>query len=177
MKVINFFGGPGCGKSTTASWLFHQLKTYNGYGLRCEYVTEFAKDLTYEENYKALSCQEYVFGNQLWRMKRLKGKTDVVITDSPLLLSIFYDDRQLEPFENVVLTNFDDFENINIFLERPSEYKEDGRNESEYEAKEIDKNIIRYFMVNGMQIKCLNVEDENFKDDLLKYVISELRSR
>lgn len=40
--VINFFGGPGCGKSTMASRLFSELKSK---GVKCEYVTEYAKDV------------------------------------------------------------------------------------------------------------------------------------
>ena len=40
MIVVNLFGGPGCGKSTTAAWLFNQLKER---GINCEYVTEFPK--------------------------------------------------------------------------------------------------------------------------------------
>ena len=31
MKIINFFGGPGCGKSTTAAYVFSQLKI-QGFG-------------------------------------------------------------------------------------------------------------------------------------------------
>lgn len=43
--VVNLFGGPGCGKSTTMARLFADLKTR---GLNVEMVSEFAKDLVYE---------------------------------------------------------------------------------------------------------------------------------
>ena len=39
--VINLFGGPGCGKSTTMARLFADLKA-RGYNV--EMVSEFAKD-------------------------------------------------------------------------------------------------------------------------------------
>lgn len=41
-KVINLYGGPGTGKSTTAAMLFAKMKLA---GFNCEYVPEFAKDL------------------------------------------------------------------------------------------------------------------------------------
>lgn len=58
-KVINLFGGPGCGKSTGAAYIFSLLKMK---GMNVELVTEFAKDKTWEHNSKALTCQPYVFG-------------------------------------------------------------------------------------------------------------------
>ena len=49
--VINLYGGPGCGKSTVSSGLFYKMKS-EGYCV--EYVSEYAKDLTYEERYNIL---------------------------------------------------------------------------------------------------------------------------
>ena len=47
MKVINLWGGPGCGKSTTAAGLFSIMKMR---GHKVELVTEYAKELTYDRN-------------------------------------------------------------------------------------------------------------------------------
>ena len=87
MKVINFFGEPGSGKSTAAAGLFYLLKQkkYN-----IELVTEFAKDLVYDEHYKALSSQNFVFANQEYRLSRLESSVDYAIMDSPILLSAIY---------------------------------------------------------------------------------------
>lgn len=41
--VVNLLGGPGCGKSTGAAYIFSQLKMRN---IDAELVTEFAKDKT-----------------------------------------------------------------------------------------------------------------------------------
>ena len=41
MKVINFYGGPGTGKSVQAAATYCALKKQ---GLNCELVTEYAKD-------------------------------------------------------------------------------------------------------------------------------------
>ena len=39
--IVNLYGGPGCGKSTGAAYLFSKLKMA---GVDAEYVPEFAKD-------------------------------------------------------------------------------------------------------------------------------------
>ena len=78
--VVNLFGGPGCGKSTLMAGIFHQLKIQ---GYDCEMVTEFAKDIVWEERTELLKEQIYVFTNQNYRLFRVNGKVDIIITDSP----------------------------------------------------------------------------------------------
>ena len=46
LKVINFFGAPGSGKSTIAAGLFFEMKMKQ---MNVELVTEFAKELCYSE--------------------------------------------------------------------------------------------------------------------------------
>lgn len=59
--VINLIGGPGAGKSTTAAGLFFLMKCA---GLKVELVTEFAKELSYDENWADLKKQLYVLAEQ-----------------------------------------------------------------------------------------------------------------
>lgn len=73
MKLINLYGGPGTGKSTTRSGLFCLMKRA---GLKVEEVTEYAKDLTYEESWALLKNQQHVTGEQDRRQRRLLGKVD-----------------------------------------------------------------------------------------------------
>ena len=68
MKVINIFGGPGTGKSVTAARLFAELKLQHK---NCELVTEFAKELTYDESYRVMENQIWIFANQHQRMYHL----------------------------------------------------------------------------------------------------------
>jgi hypothetical protein len=92
--VVNLFGGPGCGKSTGAAYVFSRLKEA---GVNVELVTEFAKDLTWDKS-DALNDQLYMFANQFHRLYRCKRSgVDIVVTDSPLLLSNLYRDKQ-SPF-------------------------------------------------------------------------------
>lgn len=140
--VVNLFGGPGVGKSSGAAYIFSQLKMAN---INCELITEAAKDYTWEGNQTALSCQEYVFGEQSYRMYRCRSKVDVIITDSPLLLSYFYNRNPVldEHFETVVKNVFNSYTNLNYFIVRDKPYNPIGRNQTEEESKEIDKSIIK----------------------------------
>lgn len=144
--VINLFAGPGAGKSTGAAYIFSQLKML---GINCEYISEFAKDKTWEGNLFALSCQEYVFGKQSYRLFRCADKVDVIITDSPIILSIIYNHDEVlgEDFNNVVLKKFNSYNNLNYFIKRDKPYQPIGRNETENEAKNID-NTIKDFLAS-----------------------------
>lgn len=136
--VINLFGGPGCGKSTIAAELFAILKKQ---GYEVELVTEYAKDKVWEESYKTLENQIYVFSKQLHRMWRLKDKVQFIITDSPLLLSIIYDKDKNKDLKNLIITKFNSFDNINVVINRSTVYNQNGRYQNEEQANEIDKEI------------------------------------
>lgn len=47
MLVVNLFGTPGAGKSTGVAYIFSNLKMR---GINAELVTEFAKDMVWEDN-------------------------------------------------------------------------------------------------------------------------------
>lgn len=176
MVVVNFFGGPGCGKSTTAAWLFSELKSN---GISCEYVTEVAKDLTWEENLKALSFQEYIFGMQSWKMARLKGKVDIIITDSPLPLSIIYNRGRLhEPeFSSLVWQVYNEYDNINIYLHRKDEYEQTGRNENKKEAMQIDEDILRLLLEGDVSgVSFYDIDDIHTRENILKKVMDEYQT-
>ena len=100
--VVNLFGAPGAGKSTGAAIVFAELKKA---GINAELVTEFAKDKTWEHNIMALGCQEYVFGKQSYRLRRCRDDVEVIVTDSPLPLSIIYNNNPAldHNFTNVVM--------------------------------------------------------------------------
>lgn len=138
--VVNLFGGPGAGKSTGAAYVFSQLKMN---GINCELVTEYAKDKTWEHNMEALSNQAYVFGKQFYRISRCANQVDVIITDSPLLLSVIYnhDQRLGDTFNKMVLDVFNSYSNLNYLLVRTKPYNLIGRNQTEEESDCIGNEI------------------------------------
>lgn len=86
-KVINFFAGPNAGKSTCAGELFGYMKRKE---INCEYVQEKAKEYAWENDTFSLSDQLSIFAEQNRRQYRLIGKTDYIITDSPIFLGAAY---------------------------------------------------------------------------------------
>ena len=152
--VVNLFGAPGSGKSTAAAGVFSKLKQKH---INCELVTEFAKDLTWEENKLALSAQPYIFGEQYYRMVRCADKVDVIITDSPLLLTIIHnkDQRCREEFNATALAAFNSFNNLNFYLERPCEYQCVGRCETAEEAEQVGNKILFLLIENKIKFEVI----------------------
>jgi hypothetical protein len=114
-------------------------------GYKVEYVTEFAKDLTYAARFKCLTNQLYVTANQHYRMQICSNDVDYIVTDSPLLLGKVYADIynvNSETYSNLVSELNDEFENFDFFVERYKDYQTFGRNQTKEEAIEIDKSII-----------------------------------
>lgn len=155
MKIINLFGGPGAGKSTTAAGLFYRMKTQ---GLEVELVQEYAKDLTWEKRYNILEDQIYVFAKQQRRIARLvEHKLDWVITDSPIPLGLVYVKPNTlgDNFSNLVMEVFNRYDNSNFLLSRNVAYNPVGRNQNEQQALEFDikvRNLLDTYRIDYSSI-------------------------
>lgn len=139
--VINLFGEPGAGKSTAAMDITARLKRK---GINAEYVSEFAKDKVYENNGEVFKHQEYLFGNQSFKMGRVRDKVQVMVVDSPLILCIVYNNDETlgVEFNKTVLNIFNSYANRNYFLTRKHTYEDGGRFQNEEEALEVRKQIV-----------------------------------
>lgn len=174
MLVVNLYGGPGSGKSTTAAGVFYKLKLW---GINAELVTEYAKDLVYEGRL-AVMCEEqdYIFAEQHKRIYRNIGDVDVVVTDSPLMLSTIYlpthwklskKSGYVDAFKALVKATNDQYDNLNVFLDRPDKYDSDGRAQTHEEAIEKDNEIhdmlihyqLAYFTFKTDAIVCNEIVD------------------
>lgn len=136
MIVINLFGVPGSGKSTGSAYIFARLKML---GVNVELITEFAKDKVWENNTEAFKNQSFIFGKQSYKQSRCKDKVDIIVTDSPLPLSILYnkDPSLTENFNKSVMDVFNSYENVNYLLVRTKPYNPIGRHESEKESNAL----------------------------------------
>lgn len=132
--IVNFYGGPGTGKSTICASVFSKLKWQK---VNCEMALEYAKDIVWEGSFNKLDNQIYLFAKQHHRVFRLLGKVDVILTDSPILLSLVYgpDDKLFREF---VLNEYKKMDNCDIFLQRVKDYNSAGRTQNLEQAKEID---------------------------------------
>lgn len=163
--VINLFGAPGAGKSTGAATVFAELKKR---GVNAELVTEFAKDKTWEGNSLALGCQEYVFGKQSYRLARCRADVDVIVTDSPLPLSLLYtqDPALLADgaFQKVVMNVFNSYNNINYYVQRVKPYNPKGRNQTEAESNALNRPLLQLLKDNVISFKPITGDDTGYAE-------------
>lgn len=152
--VVNLFAAPGSGKSTTASGLFYNLKNQ---GINAELTGEYAKDLTWAKRHMTLLDQIYVFGKQHHRVWRLKDDVDVIISDSPILMSMAYAHDYPQCFYDTVSWAFNQYDNINFLIRRVKPYNPKGRKQTAAESDAKQEEIkglllawdIPFIEVNG----------------------------
>jgi nicotinamide riboside kinase len=168
--IVNLYGGPGSGKSTMMASLFAKLKWNK---IDCEMATEYAKDKVWENSIHILDDQLYVTAKQYHRLFRLNGKVDVILTDSPILLGTIYNETiKIQEFDILVYKLNEQFNNLNIFLERKKVFNPNGRLQTEEEAKTKDNEILN--MLNKFNINTEYIVSENKSIDLIYNKILEL---
>lgn len=173
--VVNFFGGPGSGKSTMAAAVFAALKFRN---YNVELVREYAKELAWMGFLPSFS-QYSIFNEQLERQEMLYGKVEAIITDSPLLLSTFYDaHRKIDSpiLQRRVQEEWDKTDNLNFFVQRVKPYNPAGREQTEKEAREIDLKLMS-FMANNVQSWFEVLGAHRAVDEVVDRVIDEIERR
>ena len=176
MKVINLYGGPGVGKSTTALLLSGELKKR---GLNVEYIPEYAKRCVYENRLDILETDQlYVLAKQHRDLLTLSKHTmDFVIVDSPILLSAAYNKHinLNQDILNILVKELNNkYDNINIFVNRNPTfvYNPNGRTQKDVtEAIERDidiKNQLEHFNTSFTEIMC----SEFIVTDILRKVLN-----
>jgi len=166
-KIINFIGGPGVGKSTTALGVAYNLKKRR---VNIEYVSEFAKDVTWRGVQKLLENQTYIFAEQFHRQFALLGQVDFVVTDSPLVLSCVYhnygahklkDADYVDQTTAFYLNTYKQFDNITYLVEagvRP--YNPAGRNQTKAEAQKVHDDVMLFMDRHELPYKRIKPEDD-----------------
>ena len=173
MLLVNLYGAPCAGKSTGAAYVFSQLKMA---GVNVELVTEFAKDKVWEENKAVFQNQAYIFGKQYFRISRVQDKVDVVITDSPLLLSCYYNtDTKIlgEEFNNLVKKVSESYNSMNVFINRVGPYSSVGRFQTEEESNQIAVELQNFLTKFGVSCRYYDGSTEGFNvlvQDILKKI-------
>ncbi|ARA71926.1 hypothetical protein BNJ_00086 [Kaumoebavirus] len=145
-KIINIIGAPGCGKSTISGYLFSMLKIA---GKSVEYAQEFAKTLVWKKEFDTLNNQMLVSKQQYELLRSMTGSVDFIVTDGPIIHGIYYNRANpdnvcnVEKVDEYILNRFNEFDNINIFLEHNPDitYEQEGRIQTEKEAREVGKEL------------------------------------
>ena len=176
-KIINIFGGPGIGKSSIAAGITYKLKKNH---ISCDQPYEFPKLLAWDNNHSAIQDQLYVLANQHRGIVKSYGKVDYIVLDSPILLSLTYRNYYKateypsslygESFDKMVLDTFNQYDNINIVLDRADGvHNNDERYQNLEESKELDIVIENSLIENNIPFHKIKVNDDTV-DDIMKLV-------
>lgn len=143
---INFFAGPGAGKSTTTARVFSQLKEA---GISVEQVGEYVKAWAYQKRHIGKFDQLYIFGKQhQYEYRYLSQGVKNIVTDSPCFLSVVYAAFYGQPVISSAIMDLvkeydKDHPCLNIFLHRGDKpYVQAGRWQTAEGAKELDALIL-----------------------------------
>lgn len=176
-QIINIFGGPGIGKSSIAAGITYKLKKNH---ISCDQPYEFPKLLAWDDNHSAIQDQLYVLANQHRGIVKSYGKVDYIVLDSPILLSLTYRNYYKgteypsslygESFDKMVLDTFNQYNNINIVLDRADGvHNNDERYQNLEESKELDGVIENSLIKNNIPFYKIKVDDDTV-DNIMKLV-------
>lgn len=146
-QVISLFGGPGSGKSSISAQLYADMKQQQ---LNVELVREYVKDWAWSERIVGPLDQPFIAGKQTNREAALYGKVDYLVTDSPFLLSGFYQQQGNKSYVEGMLLGFKEHAGElgvtyhNYLIRREKPYDPRGRWQTEEEAKNFDRGIREY---------------------------------
>ena len=174
MKVINFFGAPGVGKTTMALLLTALVKQK---AIDTEISLEFVKDYIFTNNEDMISFQNHIFSEQEKKLRVFSKSKEVefAVTDSPLLLSCYYAPSDYAIyFKDLVFEIFNTYDNINFFVNRNHFYSHQGRKHDEEESIVINKNIKAYLINNNVPFIEINSTD-NLEDFVIPYILNNHR--
>lgn len=167
-QIINFFGGPGTGKSTTRARMFYEMKIA---GYSVEEVNEVAKEMLWEDRHNIFQDQLYLLAKQNRKLLRLQNKVDYVLTDSPILLNTIYmvGNGYEQTLNQLILEVFNSYDNINILLNRTHEYQEVGRYQTEQQSDELSSDIKKLLQLHNVPFVEYDCNKINFQliEDLL----------
>lgn len=154
--VINLIAGPCSGKSTIASGIFYELKRRD---INCELSLEFAKNMIYDESFKMMDDQIYLFAKQYHKLWSLRNKVNVIITDAPLPMSLIYMKEPSEYFGKLILEQYNKFNNWMFFIERSEEYQQEGRTQTKEESIALDEQIKQMLVDNHIEYSSVKQKD------------------
>jgi len=160
MKVINFFGAPGVGKSTMAMLITAMLKREQ---IDAEVSLEFVKEYIHTGNNNLLAYQNYIFAQQERQLRILldSKEAEFVVTDAPLLHSVFYAPEKYPVyFKDLVFEIFNSYDNVNFLINRNHPYSFNGRIHNEDESTLIAKRLPAFLINHNVKYVEINSDDD-----------------
>jgi len=145
-----------------AAWIYSAMKVK---GKDIELVREHVKNWVYEDRAPQSFDQVFLFATQMRAEDIiLRAGVEMLVTDSPLFLSLCYAEMYETPGWKHLLPLCEEFEetypSINIFLERRTPYDPKGRFQDEKGALAMDELVQRRLGGRGKPFHVARDEDE-----------------
>lgn len=172
LTVINFFPGPGVGKSTLRMGLTYEMKRN---GIEVEYIPEIVREYIWHERYNLFPEQDYIFAEQNQKLRSLvRTGVKYAIMDGPLLLSHFYSGVHFPLcFHDWVDYCVNSYTNINIVVNRVHPYNSKHRNEDQEQSNKLNQDIVQYLKSN--QVPFITVNSDYTSVDLFNLILENTK--
>lgn len=173
IRRINFYGGPGSGKSRLAAKVFSSLVDYN-----VAHVTEWIKKWAIQGIKPESEDQLFVFANQVHEEDLLLRKVDFIVTDSPIFLNVCYSSFYgYEGSESLIklAKNFDaKYKPLNFYINRTVPFEQFGRYQDFNQSIEFDNYLLNFINkhVDG-ENHIIDVNNFDAIIDLIKEKLNE----
>lgn len=159
--IVNLYAGAGAGKSTTAVSVQGLLKMH---GVNSEYTAEYAKDRAWEKTLAVKRNDLHMFAEQHQRQFRLDGEVDIIISDSPLLLSSVYRNPPDSLLHALVLQEMKKYHNINFYIKRVKPFNPKGRLGGLKDAEKIDDLVLNMLEYEQIPFKTVNGNNDGVNE-------------
>jgi deoxyadenosine/deoxycytidine kinase len=169
--IINLYGGPGVGKSTSAAYLYYLLKSA---GDNVELVREYVKDWAWDNRKFNAYDEIYFLGKQVRHESMLFGKVDWIVTDAPVYMTAYYASLYcsaklahgvLEAAQAFYQEAKDEgHQHLHIYLMRNKPYKADGRYQTEEQAIGVDVGVAEMLNKFDVPFNYATPDEEHLRD-------------
>jgi RecA/RadA recombinase len=167
-RIVNLFGPPSAGKTTVAYGILYKLKMA---GYCVEFAPEYAKELVWRDDRDRLANQWHILEEQSARLAQYEGKVDIVVTDGPVLLTSFYNQKyhphtDVNELDDMAMYYFERFSNVNFFIERLHPYEARGRYQTDTESFAIQDELRAFLDKRQVSYTTMHCTD-NFVDAMV----------
>jgi nucleoside-triphosphatase THEP1 len=170
---VHIWGGPSMGKTGVAQLVSGELKRH---GYQADYVPEYAKELV-RSGIIHLYDQLEILAEQYRREKVNHGLLQVVVTDSPLPLSLYHAAPQdRDYFEKIIDNRIGGWNVVNYLVER--NIRESYETEGRYET--VDQALTKHEALKGILERrdphYITLETASATDAIFADIVSRIRS-
>lgn len=147
--VVNLIAPPNSEKTKTATLLYEELLKR---GVTCGLANQNRENQEFAR-YSSVKDEIYLFSKQFHQMFRLHGNVEVIVTDKPLMLSLYYNHKFGQGYYNrlndLILEQHGNFYNMNFYLDNgfPS-HEYDMSKKELMEMDEELKDILKLYNID-----------------------------